>query len=123
MRNFIILFHEKTGTSPLVRLLDKFDLITILHQENYTGFEPFDRHRCGRMTLNNLKKCLDIIFNQGKKNIEHLNRIYTTTAKRPLDVISDNEAIGFKMRFFPPSRYPLHIERLSFWNNENVACM
>ena len=87
MRNFIILFHEKTGTSPLVRLLDKFDLISILHQTNYTGFEPLDRHRCGRMTLRNLRKCLDIIFSDGPKDFERLNRIYMATAKRPLDTI------------------------------------
>ena len=116
MRNFIILFHEKTGTSPLVRLLDKFDLITILHQENYTGFEPFDRHRCGRMTLNNLKKCLDIIFNQGPKNIEQLNRIYTATAKRPFEIIGEKGVVGFKMRFTPPKPYPLHIEGFAGWN-------
>ncbi len=116
MRNFIIFFHEKTGTSPLVRLLDKFDLISILHQKNYTGFEPFDRHKCGRMTLNNLKKCLDIIFNKGPKNIEQLNRIYTTTAKKPLDIIGEKGVVGFKMRFTPPNPYPLFIERLPVWN-------
>ena len=32
MRNFIILFNEKAGTSPLVRLLDKFELISVVHQ-------------------------------------------------------------------------------------------
>jgi hypothetical protein len=116
MRSFIIFFHEKTGTSPLVRLLDKFDLITIVHQENHTGFEPFDRHRCGRMTLNNLKKCLDIIFKQGPKNIEQLNRIYMTTAKRPLDIIDQKGVVGFKMRFTPPSLYPFHIDGLPLWN-------
>lgn len=116
MRNFIIFFHEKTGTSPLVRLLDKFDLITILHQDNYTGFEPFDRHRCGQMTLKNLQKCLDIIFNQGPKNNEELNRIYTTTAKRPLDIIGNEGVIGFKMRFTPPKPYPFDLEGFDRWN-------
>lgn len=117
MRNFIILFHEKTGTSPLVRLLDKFDLISILHQANYTGFEPLDRHRCGRMTLRNLRKCLDIIFSEGPKDIERLNRVYTATAKRPLDIIGENGVVGFKMRFTPPNDYPLHIDGLPRWNN------
>jgi hypothetical protein len=116
MRSFIILFHEKTGTSPLVRLLDKFDLISILHQVNYTGFEPLDRHRCGRMTLKNLKKCLDIIFTRGPKDIEQLNRIYMATAKKPLDIIGDEGVVGFKMRFTPPNPYPLHIDRFSVWN-------
>jgi len=116
MRNFIIFFQEKTGTSALVRQLDKFESISVVHQERNTGFEPFDTHNCGRMSLIDLEKCLDIIFNPGKKNIEYLNRIYGKTAKRPLDVINDNEAIGFKMRFSPPRRYPLHIDGLSIWN-------
>ena len=116
MRNFIIFFQEKTGTSPLVRLLDKFESITVLHQENYSGFEPFDRHNCGRMTLDNLKKCFDIIFSKGPKNTEQLNRIYTTTANKPLDIIGDNGVVGFKMRFTPPNPYPFHVDRLRVWN-------
>lgn len=116
MRNFIILFHEKTGTSPLVRQLDKFESISVIHHERNLGFEPFDTHNCGYMSLGNLKKCLDIIFKPGKKNIEQLNRIYTKTAKRPLRSIGENVSIGFKMRFAPPSPYPLHIEALQFWN-------
>ncbi len=119
MRNFIIFFHEKTGTSPLVRLLDKFESITVLHQENYSGFEPFDRHKCGRMTLDNLKKCFDIIFSKGPKNTEQLNRIYTTTANKPLDIIGDNGVVGFKMRFTPPNPYPFHVDRLPVWNKRS----
>ncbi len=117
MRNFIILFHEKTGTSPLVRLLDKFELISILHQVNYSGFEPLDRHRCGRMTLKNLEKCLNIIFDEGPRDMERLNRIYMATAKKPLDDIGGEGVVGFKMRFSPPNDYPLHIDGLRRWNN------
>lgn len=69
MRNFIILFNEKSGTSPLVRLLDKFESISILRQENNSGFEPFDRHNCGLMSLRDLRKCLDIVYGKGTKNI------------------------------------------------------
>lgn len=116
MRNFIIFFHEKSGTSPLVRLLDKFELITMLHQKNYSGFEPFDRHKCGRMTLGNLKKCFDIIFGEGPKDIEQLNRIYTATANKPLDIFGDKGVVGFKMRFTPPNYYPFHVEGLPIWN-------
>ena len=112
MRNFIIFFHEKSGTSALVRLLDKFESISIIHQKNYTGFEPFDTHQCGRMTLKNLTRCLDIIFGPEPINTEQLNRIYTATAKRPLDEPSSTGVVGFKMRFTPPNSYPLLIQRL-----------
>ena len=116
MRNFIIFFREKTGTSPLVRLLEKFDSIMVVHQKNHTGFEPFDRHNCGRMTLDNLQECLDIVFSQRPVDNEQLNRIYTATSKRPLDAIGDERAVGFKMRFTPPNPYPFHIEGSLSWN-------
>jgi hypothetical protein len=109
MRNFIIFFTEKSGTSPLVRLLDKFEQITILHQENNTGFEPFDRHNCGRMPLRDLKKCLDMIFGCGPTDIDQLNSVYTKTAKRPLDIIDGEGAVGFKMRFTAPNSDPLRM--------------
>ena len=38
MQNFIILFKGSEGTSPLVRLLDEFDQISIIHQvDNQVG--------------------------------------------------------------------------------------
>ena len=122
MRNFIILFHEKSGTSPLVRMLDKFELVSILHQVDYTGFEPLDRHRCGRMTLGNLERCLDIIYGRRPKDFALLNRIYMATAKKPLDNIGEKGIVGFKMRFTPPNPYPLHIERLPRWNDFSERC-
>lgn len=117
MRNFIILFNEKAGTSPLVRLLDKFELISVVHQENNTGFEPFDRHNCGRMSLVDLEQCLDTIYDRGPRNTEALSRIYARKAKRPLAAMSEKGIVGFKMRFSPARPYPFHIDRLPVWNN------
>ncbi len=119
MRNFVILFNEKAGTSPLVRLLDKFDLISVIHQEKNTGFEPFDTHNCGRMSLSDLKQCLDLIYDQGSIDTEELNRLYTKTAKRPLAVIGEKGVLGFKMRFTPPRPYPFHIDRFPAWNRRS----
>jgi len=116
MRNFVILFNEKAGTSPLVRLLDKFELISVVHQEKNTGFEPFDTHNCGRMSLDDLKQCLDLIYDRGSINTEELNRLYTKTAKRPLAVIGAKGVVGFKVRFRPPKLYPFHIDGFPAWN-------
>lgn len=46
MNNFIVLFEEKEGTSPLVRLLDNFERVSAVHHENAGGWEPFDQHNC-----------------------------------------------------------------------------
>jgi hypothetical protein len=115
MRNFIIFFEEKEGTSPLIRLLDNFDDIAIVHQVAESGWEPFDNHNCGPMSLSSLKQCLDLVLNKAPLDIEQVNQIYTRTATKPLEKINNNGVVGFKMRFVPPKPY-LYIKSFSFWN-------
>jgi len=103
MKNFIILFNGKEGTSPLVRLLDNFKMISILRQVDNQGWEPFDRHACGYMSLNNLINCLEMIYDNNPIDFHKLNRIYTRTASHPLQEIDQKPSIGFKMRFHPPT--------------------
>lgn len=102
MRNFIILFQEKEGTSPLVRLLNSFKQISIIHQVNDSGYEPFNYHRSGEMDLADLRYCIDTIYNSEANFEEELNRVYTKTAKKPLESFSKETAVGMKMRFKPP---------------------
>jgi hypothetical protein len=40
MNNFIVLFEEKEGTSPLVRLLDNFERVSVVHHENGGAGNP-----------------------------------------------------------------------------------
>jgi hypothetical protein len=110
MRNFIIIFAEKEGTSPLLRLLNNFEQISIVHQVNSQDWEPFDIHHRGAMTLGDLERCLDMVYNNESINFEQLNQIYTRTAKKPLEEFSGNEVTGLKMRFTTPS------ENSVFWN-------
>jgi hypothetical protein len=112
MQNFIIFFEGKEGTSPLVRLLNNFEQISIIHQVNNKGWEPFDRHNCGHMSIRNFKRCLDIVFSKASTDFDRLNRIYIKTAKRPLEKISREGVIGFKMRFTPHR----HIKTFSRWH-------
>jgi hypothetical protein len=56
------------------------------------------------------------MFGQRPVDNEQLNRIYTATAKRPLDSIGDAGVVGFKMRFAPPNRNPWHVEGWPLWN-------
>jgi len=105
MRNFIIIFSGKEGTSPLVRLLNNLEKISILHHVNNRGWEPFDRHNCGRMSLKDLRTCLDIIYQEGEIDYHALNKIYTKTAAHPIDEVDYTGIIGFKMRFVSPARF------------------
>ena len=110
MRNFIIIFAEKEGTSPLIRLLNNFEQISIVHQVNTQDWEPFDIHNRGAMTLGNLERCLDMVFDKESINFEQLNQVYTRTAKKPLEAFGGNEVTGLKMRFTTPGKTS------SFWN-------
>lgn len=112
MRKFIILFTAKEGTTPLVRLLDKFDQIAMLHQQNektWQAWEPFDVLECGPMPLNDLRQCLDTVFTPGPIDFKQLNELYTKTGTFPLAEIEGDKAVGFKMRFTSPEN-PLRID-------------
>ena len=97
--NFIIFFGGKEGTSPLVRLLNNFDQLSIVHHVDGKGWEPFDRHNCGPMPLASLQKCFEHIFGNHPIDMDDLNNIYTQTAKNPLEKIDSSKTVGFKMRF------------------------
>lgn len=121
-RNFIILFSEKEGTSPLVRLLDNFEKVSVVHMEGNKGWEPFDRHHCGPMRNRDFGRCLDLIYRQGPADMRTINEIYQRTASAPLAPIGKSGAVGFKMRpntsdFLPPA--PFHrlapFRKIFFW--------
>ena len=73
--NFIIFFVGNEGTSPLVRTLNNFDQVSVIHQTENRGWEPFDTQNCGSMSLGNLKKCFDLIYGNDPLNMTHLNQI------------------------------------------------
>ena len=106
MRNFVIFFEEKEGTSPLVRLLDNFATVSVVHQVDNSGWEPFDRHNAGPMSISDLERCLDLVYGGGTVDMASLNRIYTRTAVRPLESLPPGKSIGFKMRFRSPRGTP-----------------
>jgi len=62
------------------------------------------------MTLSDLERCLDMVYNKESINFTELNQIYTRTAKTLLAEFSENEVAGLKMRFTTPSENSL------FWN-------
>ncbi|MCJ8270587.1 MAG: hypothetical protein MJK04_14445, partial [Psychrosphaera sp.] len=80
MRNFIIFFTEKEGSTPLVRLLDNFDPISMLHQVDTVAWEPFDVNGCGPMPLKTLETCLNTVYKEGPIDNKKLNDLYTQTA-------------------------------------------
>jgi len=106
MRNFIVLFSEKEGTTPVMQLLDQFSGVSVVHQVDQKGWEPFDVHNCGPMPVRSLVRCLRVLYGPQPVDIDAVNRIYGTTANLPLAPVVPKTAVGFKMRFRPPRRNP-----------------
>lgn len=100
-RDFVIFFEEKEGSTPIVRLLDNFNAIDIVHQTSKTGWEPFDVHCCGPISMRHYLRCLELIYNEQIPYMQELNRIYTATARLPLLPFDKAKSVGFKMRFQP----------------------
>ena len=109
-KNFVLLFEEKEGSSPLVRLLDNFTEIDVLHHEDNDGWEPFDQHNSGAMSLGNYRRCLDMIYDDTPTDLAALNTIYTRTAKCPLAPFDKTNSVGFKTRL-----RPFHLRGPAFW--------
>jgi hypothetical protein len=112
MRNFIIFFTEKEGSTPLVRLLDNFDSISMLHQVDTVAWEPFDVNGCGPMPLKTLETCLNTVYSEGPVDNKQLNELYTQTAINtlaPINKKGHEGVVGFKMRFVNPHN-PLQLK-------------
>lgn len=102
MKNFIMLFTEKEGTSAMMRLLDEFDQVSVVHQVEDKGWEPFDWHNSGTMNLGDLVSCLNQIYSDSPLDLNSLNSLYLKSAHYPLDYFDKSKSVGFKMRYRPP---------------------
>jgi len=64
------------------------------------------------MTLRDLERCLDMVFNGESINFNLLNQIYNRTAGSPLEEFSGNVVTGLKMRFTTPGKNSLFRNKL-----------
>jgi hypothetical protein len=102
MSDFLVLFDEKEGTSNLMKLLDQFQGVSVVHQTNDRGWEPFDWHLHQTLYLSTLFKCLRLVYSRKKGAESRLNEIYERSSERPLINYDKSGDIGFKMRFHAP---------------------
>ena len=100
-----------------MRLLENFTHVSVVHQIQSEGWEPFDKHNCGPMSLRSLRQCFELIFGKEPLDMECLNRIYTRTAKLPIETIKKSGVVGFKMRFIPPQDEPPAVGRFPLVRN------
>ena len=99
MRNFIILFNSKEGSTAIVSILNNFDNVAIIQNDKKLGFEPFDKDSAGNITNRNLKRILEMIFDDKNHDFSSINKIYQKSANSQIQAFNKKNIIGFKMRF------------------------
>jgi hypothetical protein len=99
VRNFIIFYNGKEGSTPLVRTLDNFEQIHIVRQGEGMAWEPFDPHASGEIIDDDLVRCMDLIFSPEPVFLDALNEVYMKTARHPLSYFDKTVPVGFKMRY------------------------
>jgi hypothetical protein len=102
-KKFIIFFNEKEGSSPIIRTLNNFAEIDILHQNDGGGWEPFDTHNSGSISLKDYRTCMELIFDNNEEYFKKLNRIYSKKSRKSLELacFDKRKSYGLKMRLRP----------------------
>jgi hypothetical protein len=109
MKNFLLFFEEKEGSTAVIQILDGFGRISIVRRQTESGFggwEPFEWFNCGSLGRERFRRCLQLIFRDRPLDLAQLNHIYTQTARAPLRPFDTSGSIGFKMRISPPWDIP-----------------
>jgi hypothetical protein len=109
MKNFVLFFEEKEGSTAVVQTLDSLESISLVRRETSSGlggWEPFEWFNCGSLGRSRFRECLRLIFSERPLNLAHLNELYLSTARAPLRSFGCNGSVGFKMRIVPPWDLP-----------------
>lgn len=99
-RNFVVFFDEKVGSTALISVLGKLRGVSVARLDDGIVYEPFDRHRAGRLSRRELWRCLELLLGGG--DMAALNRAYRPAGQGPLGALDQSGAVGLKMRFQPP---------------------
>ena len=105
MKDFILFFEEKEGTSAMMRRADRFANISIVHHDNGRGWEPLEPYQLGEdVKQHDIDELLSLIYSK-PRNGEVLRKAYRKKVpnRQLVDLPSEN-AVGLKMRWKPPRR-------------------
>jgi hypothetical protein len=103
MRDFILFFEEKEGTSAMMRWADRFEHVQTVHHQNGRGWEPLELYHLGYdVTQKELETLLNLIY-QRPRDVQALRDAYRQKVPdRKLVALPSNVSVGLKMRWKPP---------------------
>ena len=65
MKDFLLFFEEKEGTSAMMRWADRFENVQVVHHQNGRGWEPLEPFLLGRdVKQNEVEELLNLIYSR-----------------------------------------------------------
>lgn len=103
MRDFVLFFEEKEGTSAMMRWADRLDGVNVLHHTNGRGWEPLEPFLLGYdLKQHEIERLLTLVFAKPRDE-ETLRQAYAEKrSDRELVPLGERRSVGFKMRWKPP---------------------
>jgi hypothetical protein len=103
MRDFVLFFEEKEGTTAMMRWADRIDGLRVVHHTKDKGWEPMEPFVLGQdVTLDEVEGLMGAVYRQ-PRDMEALRSLYTRKVPdRELVELPGDCSIGLKMRWKPP---------------------
>lgn len=105
MTNFICLFTEKEGSTAMLQSLDLFNDVSVVHQSDGRGWEPFEHHNCGNANISVIINCMNAMFTRDSGQLKSAKGDYDKLARQSMEINIEKKAVGFKMRFRAPRNF------------------
>lgn len=103
MKDFILFFEEKEGTSAMMRWADRFENVQVVHHQNGRGWEPLEPYHLGfDVKQHEVEELLNLIYAQ-PRDVKTLKAAYREKVPdRHLVPLHSDASVGLKMRWKPP---------------------
>ena len=103
MRDFVLYFEEKEGTTAIMRWANRLSNVRVLHYADDRCWEPLESFMLGEnVRREEIQSLMQAIYVR-PRNMEELRRRYAMKVPdRELVTLPDNCSIGLKMRWTPP---------------------
>ena len=103
VKDFVLFFEEKEGTTAIMRWADRLSQVRVLHYTDDGGWEPLEPFKLGQNVRHEEVQSLMRAIYARPRNMEDLRRRYAMKVpNQELVALPDECSIGLKMRWTPP---------------------
>ena len=89
----------------MLQNLNLFNDVSVVHQSDGRGWEPFEHHNCGNANISVIVNCMNAMFTRDSAQLKCAKGDYDQLARQSMEINIEKQAVGFKMRFRAPRNF------------------